>query len=155
MTGAGRGELEGTVRVSEIPAKATESEDPAGGATGRAADGLVSGDARTGDALWHSSPPGSMYDYINVASFSIGPDGLIDQWSLRAEQVFGVPAARAVGLDPVEAFVDPYNRVDGRRKMAEILDGQIGRERYESVTGSIATLARFAQALQLSALKAA
>ncbi|MEU5366912.1 SpoIIE family protein phosphatase [Streptomyces sp. NPDC005925] len=110
--------------MSEIPAKATESEDPAGGATGRAADGLVSGDARTGDALWHSSPPGSMYDYINVASFSIGPDGLIDQWSLRAEQVFGVPAARAVGLDPVEAFVDPYNRVDGRRKMSEILDGR-------------------------------
>ena len=34
-------------------------------------------------------------------------------------------------------------------------NGQIGRERYESVTGSIATLARFAQALQLSALKAA
>ncbi|WP_175885018.1 hypothetical protein [Burkholderia sp. BCC0044] len=39
--------------------------------------------------------------------------------------------------------------------MLVILDGQIGRERYESVTGSIATLARFAQALQLSALKAA
>ncbi|AXF24030.1 hypothetical protein CUJ89_27170 [Burkholderia pyrrocinia] len=39
--------------------------------------------------------------------------------------------------------------------MLVILDGQIGRERYESVTGSISTLARFAQALQLSALKAA
>ncbi|KWC85369.1 hypothetical protein WL57_17820 [Burkholderia cepacia] len=39
--------------------------------------------------------------------------------------------------------------------MLVILDGQIGRERYASVTGSIATLARFAQALQLSALKAA
>ncbi|KFG93474.1 hypothetical protein GQ56_0131440 [Burkholderia paludis] len=39
--------------------------------------------------------------------------------------------------------------------MLVILDGQIGRERYESVTGSIATLARFAQALQQSALKAA
>ena len=39
--------------------------------------------------------------------------------------------------------------------MLVILDGQIGRERYESVTGSIATLARFAQALQLSVLKAA
>ncbi|WP_321923221.1 hypothetical protein [Burkholderia sp. BCC1998] len=37
--------------------------------------------------------------------------------------------------------------------MLVTLDGQIGRERYESVTGSIATLARFAQALQLSALK--
>jgi len=39
--------------------------------------------------------------------------------------------------------------------MLVILDGQIGRERYESVTGSFATLARFVQALQLSALKAA
>ncbi|KVV38101.1 hypothetical protein WT27_01710 [Burkholderia territorii] len=39
--------------------------------------------------------------------------------------------------------------------MLVTLDGQIGRERYESVTGSIATLARFAQALQLSPLKVA
>ncbi|MGU7812168.1 hypothetical protein [Burkholderia sp. AW49-1] len=39
--------------------------------------------------------------------------------------------------------------------MLVILDGQIGRERYESVTGSIATLARFAQALRLSTLKVA
>ncbi|ALV58664.1 hypothetical protein UXJ30_03525 [Burkholderia cenocepacia] len=39
--------------------------------------------------------------------------------------------------------------------MLVTLDGQIGRERYESVTGSIATLARFAQALQLAGLKAA
>ncbi|KWD73444.1 hypothetical protein [Burkholderia ubonensis] len=35
------------------------------------------------------------------------------------------------------------------------LDATIGRERYESVTGSIATLARFAQTLQLAMLKAA
>ncbi|MCA8307817.1 MULTISPECIES: hypothetical protein [Burkholderia] len=34
--------------------------------------------------------------------------------------------------------------------MLVTLDAQIGRERYESVTGSIATLARFAQALQLA-----
>ncbi|RQS21352.1 hypothetical protein [Burkholderia sp. Bp8998] len=39
--------------------------------------------------------------------------------------------------------------------MLVTLDGQIGRERYESVTGSIATLARFAQALQLSGFKGA
>jgi PAS domain S-box-containing protein len=124
VTGAGRGELEGTVRVSEIPAKATESEDPAGGARGRAADGLVSGDAPTGDAMWQSSPPGSIYDYIKVASFSIGPDGLVDQWSLRAEQIFGIPAERAVGMDPIEVFVDPDKRAEGQRKMAEILDGR-------------------------------
>ncbi|WP_175688707.1 hypothetical protein [Burkholderia anthina] len=39
--------------------------------------------------------------------------------------------------------------------MLVILDGQIGRERYESVTGSLATLARFARALRLSVLEAA
>ncbi|NTY37565.1 MULTISPECIES: hypothetical protein [Burkholderia cepacia complex] len=39
--------------------------------------------------------------------------------------------------------------------MMVMLDAQIGRERYESVTGSLAALARFAQALQLSVLDAA
>ena len=78
----------------------------------------------TGDSMWQSSPPGSIYDYIKVASFSIGPDGLVDQWSLRAEQIFGIPAERAVGMDPIEAFIDPDLREQGQRKMAEILDGR-------------------------------
>ncbi len=120
MTGAGRGELEGTVRVSEIPAKATESEDPSDGARHQAAETA----AAPGDAMWQSSPPGSIYDYIKVASFSIGPGGLVDQWSLRAEQLFGIPAAHAVGMDPIEAFIDPDLRERGQRKMAEILDGR-------------------------------
>nr|WP_086738147.1 SpoIIE family protein phosphatase [Streptomyces glaucescens] len=125
MTGAGRGELEGTVRVSEIPAKATESEDPSDGARAESA-GAAGGSAQvpSADALWQSSPPGSIYDYIKVASFSIGPDGLVDQWSLRAEQLFGIPAGRALGMDPIEAFVDPDLRERGQRKMAEILDGR-------------------------------
>ncbi|MEW2117958.1 SpoIIE family protein phosphatase [Streptomyces sp. NPDC005474] len=155
--------------MSEIPAKATESKDPSGGARARAtgdaagggprraadAGGLADGhairdatrettrdtmgdpvrdttrdtvqdDARdvTGDPMWQSSPPGSIYDYIKVASFSIGPDGLVDQWSLRAEKIFGIPATRAVGMDPIEAFVDPDLRERGQRKMAEILDGR-------------------------------
>ncbi|OAH11675.1 SpoIIE family protein phosphatase [Streptomyces jeddahensis] len=92
--------------MSEIPAKATASEDP------------------SGDATWQSSPPGSIYDYIKVASFSIGPDGLIDQWSRRAEQLFGLTAREAVGKDPIEAFVPDDLRESGRRKMAEILDGR-------------------------------
>ncbi|MEU7554307.1 SpoIIE family protein phosphatase [Streptomyces sp. NPDC044571] len=74
--------------------------------------------------MWHSSPPGSIYDYIKVASFSIGPDGLIDQWSLRAEDLFGLTAAQAVGRDPVDAFMPPELRPDGRRRVAEILDGK-------------------------------
>ncbi|MHC3473464.1 SpoIIE family protein phosphatase [Streptomyces sp. 7R007] len=135
--------------MSEIPAKATESEDPSGGArTGAAGDaaadatrdtatgrtGLPSsgeplrdtglGDLPPGEAVWQSSPPGSIYDYIKVASFSIGPDGLVDQWSLRAEQLFGIPAEHAVGMDPIEAFIDPDLRDRGQRKMAEILDGR-------------------------------
>ncbi|MFI0504962.1 SpoIIE family protein phosphatase [Streptomyces albogriseolus] len=110
--------------MSEIPAKATESEDSAGGSRDEAADGLLSGDAPSGDALWQTAPPGSMYDYIKVASFSIGPDGLVDQWSLRAEQIFGIPAERAVGADPIEAFLEPVRRERGQRKMAEILDGR-------------------------------
>ncbi|MFF5495234.1 SpoIIE family protein phosphatase [Streptomyces aquilus] len=107
--------------MSEIPAKATESEDPSDGARSQAAYEAV---APQGDAMWQSSPPGSIYDYIKVASFSIGPDGLVDQWSLRAEQVFGIPAERAVGMDPIEAFIDPDRREIGQRKMAEILDGR-------------------------------
>ncbi|MGW3512215.1 SpoIIE family protein phosphatase [Streptomyces sp. NPDC000994] len=106
--------------MSEIPAKATESEDPSDGARA----GSAGGGAPSGDAMWQSSPPGSMYDYIKVASFSIGPDGHVDQWSLRAERLFGIPAERAVGMDPIEAFVDPDLREHGQRKMAEILDGR-------------------------------
>lgn len=105
--------------MSEIPAKATESEDPSGGARNQAAQ-----TAAPGDAMWQSSPPGSIYDYIRVASFSIGPGGVVDQWSLRAEQLFGIPAERAVGMDPIEAFIDPDLRERGQRKMAEILDGR-------------------------------
>ncbi|WP_030346115.1 SpoIIE family protein phosphatase [Streptomyces sp. NRRL S-1022] len=106
--------------MSEIPAKATESEDPSDGARSQAAEAS----AAPGDAMWQSSPPGSIYDYIKVASFSIGPGGLVEQWSLRAEQLFGIPARRAVGMDPIEAFIDPDLRARGQRKMAEILDGR-------------------------------
>ncbi|MES5816775.1 SpoIIE family protein phosphatase [Streptomyces sp. RG80] len=128
--------------MSEIPAKATESEDPSDGARSEAAGDAAADVTRgatggthlaspgipdgtpQGDAIWQSSPPGSIYDYIKVASFSIGPDGLVDQWSLRAEQLFGIPADRAVGMDPIEAFIDPGQREQGQRKMAEILDGR-------------------------------
>ncbi|MEU9863326.1 SpoIIE family protein phosphatase [Streptomyces sp. NPDC047971] len=74
--------------------------------------------------MWQSSPPGSIYDYIRVASFSIGPDGLVDQWSRRAVDLFGVPAEEAMGRDPVEAFMPPDLRERGRRRVAEILDGK-------------------------------
>ncbi|MER5274657.1 SpoIIE family protein phosphatase [Streptomyces sp. NPDC002809] len=74
--------------------------------------------------MWQSSPPGSIYDYIRVASFSIGPDGLIEQWSRRAAGLFGVAAHEAVGRDPVEAFIPAELRRDGRRRIGEVLDGK-------------------------------
>ncbi|WP_156726284.1 SpoIIE family protein phosphatase [Streptomyces apocyni] len=74
--------------------------------------------------MWQVSPPGSIYDYIKVASFSLSADGLIDQWSRRAEQLFSVPAEDAVGKDPIEAFVPAELRDLGHRKVAEILDGK-------------------------------
>lgn len=77
-----------------------------------------------GDVVWQSSPPGSIYDYIRVASFSIGPDGLIEQWSRRAAGLFGVPAHEAVGKDPVEAFMPGELRGDGHRRIGEVLDGK-------------------------------
>ncbi|CAM5615756.1 hypothetical protein SMICM304S_08478 [Streptomyces microflavus] len=78
----------------------------------------------TGDVVWQSSPPGSIYDYIRVASFSIGPDGLIEQWSRRAAGLFGMAADEAIGRDPVDAFMPAELRSDGHRRVGEILDGK-------------------------------
>ncbi|MFJ4411320.1 SpoIIE family protein phosphatase [Streptomyces sp. NPDC088910] len=75
------------------------------------------------DAVWQSSPPGSLYDYIRVASFSLDGDGRIDQWSARAAQFFGVPAERALGRDPVNAFAPEHLRERAHERLAEILDG--------------------------------
>ncbi|MFF2651162.1 SpoIIE family protein phosphatase [Streptomyces sp. NPDC058045] len=114
--------------MREIPAKASaegRSDDPSGGPGAEAAH--QAGDVRwqkAGDTAWQTSPPGSLYDYVRVASFSLGPDGLVDQWSSRAEELFGVPAEQAVGRDPLESFVPAGHRADGQRKMAEILDGR-------------------------------
>ncbi|WP_328331007.1 MULTISPECIES: SpoIIE family protein phosphatase [unclassified Streptomyces] len=78
----------------------------------------------TGDVVWQSSPPGSIYDYIRVASFSIGADGLVEQWSKRAEELFGVDARDAVGVDPVEVFLPAEVRGRGHGRVSEILDGK-------------------------------
>jgi PAS domain S-box-containing protein len=75
-------------------------------------------------AVWQSSPPGSLYDYIRVASFSLDRNGLIDQWSRRAEEFFGVSAEQALGQDPVTAFAPPEAQRRARQRLAEILDGR-------------------------------
>ncbi|MGW0787018.1 SpoIIE family protein phosphatase [Streptomyces sp. NPDC002911] len=74
--------------------------------------------------MWQSSPPGSIYDYMQVASFSIGADGLIEQWSRRAAGLFGMTSEEVVGRDPVEAFMPAGVRPDARRGIGEILDGK-------------------------------
>ncbi|MDH2393691.1 PAS domain-containing protein, partial [Streptomyces sp. HNM0663] len=74
--------------------------------------------------VWQSSPPGSIYDYIRVASFSIGPDGLVDQWSRRAADLFGLDAGQVRGRDPVDVFMPTDLRTRGHRRIAEILDGK-------------------------------
>lgn len=77
-----------------------------------------------GPALWQSSPPGSVYDYIRLASFSLGADGLVEQWSRRAEELFGIGARDVVGRDPVQVFVPEQYRARGHHEVAEILDGK-------------------------------
>ncbi|MFC9236880.1 SpoIIE family protein phosphatase [Streptomyces decoyicus] len=99
--------------------------DGQGGADGPGEPGVLP-PARElqGPPIWQSSRPGSIYDYIRVASFSLGPDGRIDQWSERAEHMLGIPARYALGKDPVEAFVPRELRATSRRKVSEILDGR-------------------------------
>ncbi|WTJ79369.1 SpoIIE family protein phosphatase [Kitasatospora sp. NBC_01539] len=78
-----------------------------------------------------------MYDYIRVATFAIGPDGRISQWSARAAEFFGVRAADALGADPIAAFVprDLWQR--GRARLERVLDGEewIGTAPYRDAHG--------------------
>ncbi|MEW2528994.1 SpoIIE family protein phosphatase [Streptomyces sp. NPDC047071] len=123
--GVGRG-ASGTVDTGAAHgvAGASDAVDARHHSAGRARPRVEDQPPTQGDIIWQNSPPGSLYDYIKVASFSIGPDGLVDQWSGRAERLFGVPARDAVGKDPIEAFVPRELRPRGHRKMAEILDGR-------------------------------
>ncbi|MBQ0983801.1 SpoIIE family protein phosphatase [Streptomyces sp. F63] len=88
----------------------------------------------TGVPTWQGHPPGSIYDYIGVASFSLGPDGRITQWSDRAAEQLGIPARDALGKDPVDAFLRPDLRDRGHRRMADIMDGRewVGLVPYRS-----------------------
>ncbi|GAA2719888.1 MULTISPECIES: SpoIIE family protein phosphatase [Streptomyces] len=65
--------------------------------------------------MWQNSPPGSLYDHIRVASFSLGADGRIAQWSDRAAELFGITARHAVGKDPQEVFAPAGEGRYGRR----------------------------------------
>lgn len=77
-----------------------------------------------GQAHWGHSDPGSIYEYIRVATFAIGPDGLISQWSDRAAEFFELPAAEAVGADPVTTFVPRELWQRGRARLERTLAGE-------------------------------
>ncbi|MFI5802459.1 SpoIIE family protein phosphatase [Streptomyces sp. NPDC051561] len=121
--------------MNEIPAEGRQPGDGAYNAPGAPGAVGATGDAPgvpvspgapgvSGGTLWQSSPPGSIYDYIRMASFSLGPDGRVEQWSRRAEELFGMPSRDVVGRDPVQVFVDPEYRARGHEQVAEILDGK-------------------------------
>ncbi|MEV6106509.1 SpoIIE family protein phosphatase [Streptomyces sp. NPDC051940] len=85
---------------------------------------MSKGGGRVTEPLWTSSPPGSIYDHIQVASFSLGPDGRVDQWSDRAAELFGIPAERALGVDPVQALIPRQIRAGAASTVVQILDGR-------------------------------
>ncbi|MFG1809277.1 SpoIIE family protein phosphatase [Streptomyces sp. NPDC049040] len=95
-------------------------------------------DAAAQTAVWQSSPPGSIYDYIRVASFSLGPDGRIEQWSERAAEFFGVSADDAVGRDPIAAFAPAHVQDRGHERLADILNGRewTGLVPYNDASGA-------------------
>ncbi|WP_065964017.1 SpoIIE family protein phosphatase [Streptomyces sparsogenes] len=112
--------------MSEKPARADMPEEAVGSQVSSMSTSLVlSGSSLPSTPpVWQSSSPGSIYDYIRVASFSLGPDGRIAQWSRRATELLGLTAEQAIGRDPVEAFVPPELREASRRRVADILDGR-------------------------------
>ncbi|MFJ1752163.1 SpoIIE family protein phosphatase [Kitasatospora sp. NPDC088134] len=89
-------------------------------------------------AGWGQSASGTLYDYIRVATFAIGPDGRIAQWSDRAAEFFGVPAAEAVGADPITAFVPRELWQRGRARLERVLAGEewVGTAPYRDLAGA-------------------
>ncbi len=110
--------------MSDMPAGAVPPGDDADTGTARA-------------GVWQSSPPGSLYDYIRVASFSLDQNGRIDQWSGRAREFFGLTAQEALGKDPIEAFAPPEVQGRGHERLADILGGRewTGLVPYKDASG--------------------
>ncbi|RAJ30426.1 PAS domain S-box-containing protein [Kitasatospora sp. SolWspMP-SS2h] len=87
---------------------------------------------------WGQGGSGTIYDYIRVATFAIGADGRIAQWSDRAAEFFGVPAAEAVGADPITAFIPRELWQRGRARLERILSGEewVGTAPYRDQSGA-------------------
>src|SRR3954454_24077646 len=118
------------VRMCELEGSGV-SDEPSGAVGPRNPEALP-------QSAWQSSPPGSIYDYIRVASFSLGPDGRIEQWSERAAEFFGVSADDAVGRDPISAFAPAHVQDRGHERLADILNGRewTGLVPYNDASGA-------------------
>ncbi|WP_408022709.1 SpoIIE family protein phosphatase [Streptacidiphilus fuscans] len=90
-----------------------------------------------GSAPWGHDELGTIYDYIRIAAFSLDEDGLISQWSSRAEQFFGLSAEDVIGCDPVTTFAPREQWRHGRERMTEILAGKewVGTAPYRDSDG--------------------
>ncbi|MCC9310257.1 SpoIIE family protein phosphatase [Kitasatospora sp. RB6PN24] len=88
-------------------------------------------------ARWGELDPGSIYEYIRVATFAIGADGRIGQWSDRAADFFALPAAEVVGADPVTTLVPREYWRRGRERLERTLAGEewIGTAPYRDRDG--------------------
>ncbi|WP_370061867.1 SpoIIE family protein phosphatase [Streptacidiphilus sp. MAP5-3] len=98
------------------------------------------GEAPVGSAVsaqWGHDELGTIYDYIRIAAFSLDEDGLISQWSSRAEQFFGLSAEDAIGCDPVTTFAPREQWRQGRERMTEVLAGKewVGTAPYRDSDG--------------------
>ncbi|WP_329572459.1 SpoIIE family protein phosphatase [Kitasatospora sp. NBC_01266] len=87
---------------------------------------------------WGDTDPGSIYEYIRVATFAIGPDGRISQWSERAADFFALPATEALGADPVTTLVPRQLWQRGRGRLERTLAGEewVGTVPYRAPDGA-------------------
>ncbi|MFI6443249.1 SpoIIE family protein phosphatase [Kitasatospora sp. NPDC050543] len=141
----GRG-LEGSVRLNSTPARNAPSSSGHAAVPGqpsavdlpRRGGHTAPAAATPAHSRWGQGQPGSIYDYIRVATFAIGPDGRISQWSDRAAEFFGLPAAEAVGGDPITTFVPRELWQRGRARLERILAGEewVGTAPYRDATGT-------------------
>ncbi|SEK27753.1 SpoIIE family protein phosphatase [Streptacidiphilus jiangxiensis] len=127
--------------MSETPSR--QAAEAAASTPGAGVDAVIphpAGEPRpqaAGLSLWGHSELGSIYDYIQVAAFSIDADGLISQWSDRAAEFFGLPAEEVVGRDPITTFSPRELWRRGRERFEEILAGKewVGTAPYRDSEG--------------------
>ncbi|GAA2258917.1 MULTISPECIES: SpoIIE family protein phosphatase [Kitasatospora] len=124
--------------MNSIPAPNAPSSGSSLAVPGQLGVSIDRGRDRSAPGSWGHTQPGSIYDFVRVATFAIGPDGRISQWSGRAAEFFGVPAAEAVGADPITTFVPREHWQRGRARLERILGGEewVGTAPYRDADGT-------------------